>query len=385
MKPFLRRAALAGVVLSFGGALLWASSVSSAVERFVDVLDRPAMSSALASKRLLLASAVAGDRLVSAGARGHVVYSDDGGATWRQARVPVSADLTALFFVDAREGWAVGHEGVVLHTADGGATWELQLDGRRANELVLAHVRALAAAAPPVEAAATPDADIDPADAWSEDAATDPHAALLAEAERAQAEGPSRPFLDVWFADANQGWVVGAYNLIFHTADGGATWQPWVDRTDNPGFYHLYGIRGSADGVYVAGELGLALKFDPATGRFAALATGYDGSWFGVLTQPGVALAYGLRGTAHRSLDGGATWTPVDTGVAASLTSGQVLPDGRLLLCSQAGDVVVGDAQAARFARVPLPSPSSCAGIAAAGDALVSSGPRGVRVDRVPY
>lgn len=360
MKPAIRRAALCGVVALFGVALHAASAPSTAA-RFVDVLDRPATPSALASKRLLLASAVAGDRLVAAGARGHIVTSDDGGATWTQAQVPVSADLTALHFVDARQGWAVGHEGVVLHTADGGATWQRQLDGRRANDLVLAHVRALAAADP------------------------EAHEALLAEAERAHAEGASRPFLDVWFADANEGWVVGAYNLIFRTADGGATWQPWVDRTDNPGFYHLYGIRGSADGVYVAGELGLALKLDPATGRFAALATGYDGSWFGVLTQPGVALAYGLRGTAHRSLDGGATWTPVDTGVAASLTGGQVLPDGRLLLCSQAGDVLVGDALAARFARVPLPSPSSCAGIAAAGDTLVSSGPRGVRVDRVPY
>ena len=360
MNPTFRRAAVCGVVALFGAAL-HAASAPSAGARFVDVLDRPATPSALAPKRLLLASAVAGDRLVAAGARGHIITSDDGGASWTQAQVPVGADLTALFFVDAQQGWAVGHEGVVLHTGDGGATWELQLDGRRANDLVLAHVRALAAADPAA------------------------HEALLAEAERAHAEGPSRPFLDVWFADAKQGWIVGAYNLVFRTVDGGATWQPWVDRTDNPGFYHLYGIRGSADGVYVAGELGLALKLDPAIGRFASLATGYDGSWFGVLTQPGVAFAYGLRGTAHRSLDGGTSWTPVDTGVAASLTAGQVLPDGRLLLCSQAGDVIVGDAQAAQFARVPLPAPSSCTGIAAAGGALVLSGPRGVRVERVAY
>ena len=361
MKRSLRRAALAAVVLSFGGALLGAANASSADARFVDVLDRPSAPSALAAKRLLLASAVAGDRLVAAGARGHIVFSDDGGTTWTQAQVPVGADLTALTFVDAMHGWAVGHEGVVLHTADGGATWALQLDGRRANDLVLAHVRRLAAGDPAA------------------------YEALLAEAERAHGEGPSRPFLDVWFADANEGWVVGAYNLIFRTTDGGATWTPWTERTDNPGFYHLYGIRGSADGVYVAGELGLALKLDAASGRFVALATAYDGSWFGALATDGLALVYGLRGTAHRSLDGGATWQPVDTGVTASLTSGQVLPDGRVLLCSQAGDVLVGDAQAEAFVRVPLPSPSSCAGIAAAGDALVLSGPRGVRVERASF
>ena len=87
--------------------------------------------------------------------------------------------------------------------------------------------------------------------------------ALKAEAERAAAEGPSRPFLDVWFANAREGFVVGAYNLIFHTSDGGSTWEPWFDRTQNERFYHLYGIRGSSDGVYAVGELGLALRLDP--------------------------------------------------------------------------------------------------------------------------
>src|SRR5688572_26864706 len=251
--------------------------VSAAPGRsFIDVLDQPAATSPLATQRLLQASAVAGQRMVAAGARGHIVYSDDGGATWQQATVPVSADLTALHFANAREGWAVGHEGVVLHTADGGATWQLQLDGRRANALVLEHVRKL------------------PAD-------TDPtlRESLATEAERASAEGPSRPFLDVWFANEREGYVVGAYNLIFHTRDGGKTWQPWVDRTHNERFYHLYGIRGSSDGVYMVGELGLALRLDSASGRFVALQTPYEGSYFGLLTKPGLVLAYGLRGTAY--------------------------------------------------------------------------------------
>ena len=80
----------------------------------------------------------AGDRLVAVGQRGHVVVSSDGGATWKQAQVPVSSDLVAVYFVDAKQGWAVGHDGVILHTADGGEYWELQLDGRKANDLLVA-------------------------------------------------------------------------------------------------------------------------------------------------------------------------------------------------------------------------------------------------------
>ena len=312
------------------------------------------------------ASAVAGARLLAAGARGHIVYSDDQGATWQQARVPVSADLTALHFANAKLGWAVGHEGVVLNTRDGGATWQLQLDGRRANALVLEHVRRLAAG-------------------------TDPalRESLLAEAARAVAEGPSRPFLDVWFGNEREGFVVGAYNMIFHTRDGGLTWEPWVERTPNDHFYHLYGVRGGHlagnqdgnDSVYVVGELGLALRLDPASGRFIAMQTPYEGSFFGLLTKPGLVLAYGMRGTAWRSRDGGQTWEPAETGVTASITAGQVLPDGRLLLSSQAGDVLLSEDDGAHFRRISLKAPMSYTGLAAAGDALVLSGLRGVRVE----
>ena len=136
-SPARRPAALLGLA-----TLLVALAASTAPDRsFVDVLDQPAMPSTLAAQRVLQATAVAGKRLVAAGARGHIVYSDDRGATWQQAKVPVSADLTALHFANARQGWAVGHEGVVLHTRDAGATWQVQLDGRRANALVLEHVQ----------------------------------------------------------------------------------------------------------------------------------------------------------------------------------------------------------------------------------------------------
>ncbi len=90
---------------------------------FVDPLDTPAVPSALAARSLLLGVARAGNRLVAVGQRGHIVYSTDGGASWKQASVPVSSDLTAVFFVDDKQGWVVGHDGVVLHTVDSGDTW----------------------------------------------------------------------------------------------------------------------------------------------------------------------------------------------------------------------------------------------------------------------
>ena len=87
-------------------------------------------------------------------------------------------------------------------------------------------------------------------------------ATLLDEAKRFAAEGADKPFLDVWFDDENVGYVVGVFNLVFRTDDGGKHWVPWFDRTDNPKRYHLYAVRRVGDDLYAAGEQGIVLKLD---------------------------------------------------------------------------------------------------------------------------
>ena len=82
-----------------------------------------------ASRSMLLDIAVAGERLVAVGERGHILTSQDQGQNWTQAEVPTSVMLTRVFFVDDKLGWAVGHDGNVLHSQDGGLIWALQRDG----------------------------------------------------------------------------------------------------------------------------------------------------------------------------------------------------------------------------------------------------------------
>src|SRR3954451_15701038 len=43
------------------------------------------------------------------------------------------ATLHGVFFVDAKEGWAVGDDGVIRHSIDGGKSWEDQASGTRAS------------------------------------------------------------------------------------------------------------------------------------------------------------------------------------------------------------------------------------------------------------
>ena len=103
-----------------------------------------------------------GEQFVAVGERGHIIASKDRGKTWQQAEVPTVSTLTAVFFIDSQNGWAVGHDAVILQTADGGRTWSRQNF------------------APEKE----------------------------------------QPLLDVWFGDSRFGIAVGAYGLYLETKDG---------------------------------------------------------------------------------------------------------------------------------------------------------------------
>ena len=101
---------------------------------------------------------------------------------------------------------------------------------------------------------------------------------MLREAEAFAAQGPDKPFLDVWFENEQKGFVVGAFNLILRTEDGGQSWTPWLDRVDNPKAYHLYSIRPAAGTLFIVGEQGLVLKLDADAQRFASVALPYAGT-----------------------------------------------------------------------------------------------------------
>ena len=79
---------------------------------------------------------------------------------------------------------------------------------------------------------------------------------------------PTNPLLDVWFEDAKPGYVVGAFGLMLRTRDGGTTGSRCCTR-DNPKTLHLYAVRGIGGDLYIAGEQGLLLKLDRASGASA--------------------------------------------------------------------------------------------------------------------
>jgi photosystem II stability/assembly factor-like uncharacterized protein len=248
----------------------------------------------------------------------------------------------------------VGHDGVILATEDGGATWQLALDGRRANQALV--------------------------DDLSRKPETEANKALLAEARRNVAQGADKPFLDVWFADERTGYAIGAYNLIFRTDDGGRTWTPWFDRTDNPKLLNLYSIRPAAGQLFIAGEGGLVLKLDASAQRFRAVEIPYTGALFGVAGDAANVLVFGLRGNAFRSEDAGKTWRKADIALPASIVASA--STGSTILLADVGGRISRSTDGGRsWEPVRVPVSMMVAGIADAGAGrLALAGTRGVVV-----
>ncbi|MBP7392315.1 MAG: glycosyl hydrolase [Zoogloea sp.] len=332
-------------------ALMTAASLGQA-GGFEDPLDVAAQKNVLAAKSPLIGVARAGARVVATGPRGVIVYSDDGGKNWVQGQVPVRTDLLAVHFPSPLKGWAVGHGGVVLHTDDGGKNWVRQIDGRQVSKLILAHY------------------------------ATGEAGQNYVKREQSLINGGgTQPFMSVFFETEQRGYVVGTFNRILRTNDGGKTWEPILQRVDNPKELHFYAISAGPDGLYMVGEAGSVWKYDSAADQFVQRPTPYDGTLFGIVVGDRKLVAYGMRGSVFLSKNQGESWQRIDTGGHAGVSGGTLLDDGSVVLVNLAGTVFKSVEGAESFKSFRAPQSMSYFGVTPADqNRLAFVGAEGIRL-----
>ena len=322
-----------------------------------EVLKQPSVLVNHPEKGYLLSVVRAGDRLVAVGESGRVILSDDIGKTWRQAKVPVNVLLTQVRFASAMEGWAIGHLGVVLHTADGGENWDVQLDGVKVAKLFVEQAQH--------EVAQKGDQD-------------EKASKALRQADFLVQDGPDKPFLTMQVDDAQRITIFGAFGVALRSLDGGKTWTPLQATDFNPGSLHYYGSTSLQGQDFVVGEQGLLLRsLDNET--YQSVDQPYSGTLFGVVMSDRVAVAFGLRGNAVRSLDQGESWQQFETGTSASLQGGLILKDGRILLLAENGQIVMGTKRSDDFHVLDKQLAPAAEAIQVSDDQLLLVGPSGVQ------
>jgi photosystem II stability/assembly factor-like uncharacterized protein len=345
--------ALAGCVLPS-----WANKTS-------DPLTTPAAAAAVTqlAQAPMTSVARAGDsRIVAAGWRGLVGVSDDAGRSWRQAQVPVSVDLTSICFTNAQHGWAVGMDGVLLESIDGGMSWQKRADGSLAARWMVDKYQAMATA--------------NPNDKTVESA--------LNESQAYVKEGPGRPLLDIAFESDEVGYMVGAYGIAFRTADRGKTWEPMIERVENPNGYHLYDIALHRGNVFICGELGTLLRLDRASDRFVKVALPYDGTLFTLVSTKEALVVAGLRGNAFVSHDEGRSWERSNFAgpVPGSFSGGVVMGGNGIVLATQSGQIYRSTDAGRQFRSQPATSPMLYSALLDRGSgSLLTAGSRGLRIE----
>ncbi len=298
-----------------------------------------------ASKSLLLDITKAGQRLVAVGDFGHILYSDDLGKNWQQAKVPTRQLLTAVSFVNAKKGWAVGHDGLILQTTDGGESWVIQYNGLEKQQQVNLSVAAsmqdhLKGLKDQLALLAKDDSDSRAAlEEQIEEAGYD-----LEDAEAALKDPVNTPpLMDVLFTSIKDGWVLGAFGQFFHTADGGVSWESYASRIDNPDDLHLNALAaGGAGEVFIAGEAGLAFFSTDGGENWQTSEIPYDGSLFGVVSSEDGAyqVCFGLRGNVFVSRDKGASWQALEVGTDFTLSGAFLAANGSITIVGSGGSVV---------------------------------------------
>jgi photosystem II stability/assembly factor-like uncharacterized protein len=240
-----------------------------------------------------------GDRLITVGERGFVLYSDDAGDTWTARATPVTRTLTGVAFKDARTGVASGHGGSLVRTEDAGETWSrVQVE-----------------------------------------------------------EAGSDSLLDVQHLGGDHFIAYGAFGLYLDSTDAGRSWQRRTILAPAPaeageaaadeqeeeyldeGFdRHISRVIQVDSTLLLVAESGTLARSGDGGANWTRLQSPYEGSWFDALKlDDGSVLVFGMRGNVYRTADVGATWEKVPLGTTASLMGGTQLADGRILLVGNTG------------------------------------------------
>jgi photosystem II stability/assembly factor-like uncharacterized protein len=287
---------------------------------------------------LLGVHAYSSTNAVAVGAGGVIRRTTNAGSsTWSTISSGVTTELRDVHFATATYGWAVGAGGVIRRSGNGGSSWTAQTSG------ITTDLNAVASNGTDRVLAVGSNGEVRRRNSISNTSAfTDASNAVTGSVQlngvhmlsgtstawvvgnggfiakststnnndwTAQTSGTTENLLDVYFANANDGWVTGANGTILRTTNGGTDWAPQTSGTA----VALHGLyAANADSVFAVGDGGTVLK-TRTSGALVTTANLRGGHFLG-----DTGFVVGESGTSLRTYNGGSTWTSI-TGTAQNL------------------------------------------------------------------
>ena len=258
------------------------------------LIDGPSVTARLAKESLLLGIHGRAGIAIAVGERGHILLTNNQGKNWIQKQSPTRRTLNSVYLLDQKTIWIVGHQSTVLRSQDSGESWT--------------KIKVL--------------------------------------------DDPETSFLDLLFVDSSRGFIVGSYGKFFSTIDGGNTWIE-NKQEDDP---HFYQITSAANGfLWLIGEFGTVWKSNNQGKSWKSLDIEYEGTLFGAvpLIKSDSIILHGLQGNIFR-FKNGSIWEKIDSPTNAILHRGLQLKDGRVVIASGAGELLLGNGEGRLFQVEPL-------------------------------
>ena len=168
-----------------------------------------------------------------------LVYTDDGGDSWRRQRAPSRLELIHIDFVSDKRGWIVGDGGTILFTRDGGASWTKQNVGTTGT---LYHI----------------DFRNDK-DGW----VVGERGTILRTTDGGESwttipTNIDVTLLSIQFANDEEGWAIGRSGTILRSNDEGKTWV----REESTTKQNLYSLNFNKKIGWVVGGAGVVLRYE---------------------------------------------------------------------------------------------------------------------------
>jgi photosystem II stability/assembly factor-like uncharacterized protein len=233
---------------------------------------------------------------------GSIYKTPDRGKTWITQSKGSLLDLYSVHFTDPRNGWAVGMGSTVIRTTDGGATWSP------------------AAGIPPADYVSA--IFLDGMTGWI--GGYDLAGPVLGKTEDGGKSWTVKPttargsIAVLRFIDRNTGFFISGFSEIYRTLDGGATWAPMNDPTNQT--YRTCFFVSPDTGWVVVNAPGALYKTTDG-GRNWTLQLNREGQSTDIddmfFLDSRLGWIVGTGGICLRTRDGGATWERQITGVGS--------------------------------------------------------------------
>ena len=322
-----------------------------------DLLNSPAINSALATKSVLMAMTPNNDDILVVGERGHIInWQND--TDWQQQQSPVSVAITDVTILSDGSKIAVGHDGVILKVNSNSTTWRKVFTGKEITQFKITQLKQDYQS---LEKSISNTEDEDELEELTYQ--LDDLTFAIEDNQVALKSGSNKPLLSVTSTSNDILFATGAYGILLKSNDKGETWQLVSNQLENPDSYHLNAVIASADDqLYIVGENGTGFHSTDLGQTWSVMTLPYSGSLFGILASPVKTessstgnpsidnihstnnktqlVAFGLQGNIMVSLDGGGQWQHTKLLSNTSLLGGCFSKQGKVFLVGHGGVIV---------------------------------------------